>query len=94
MAASLQLIDEAVKSGAMIQTRGFCVSRVLPLALFLALRHAIPAELSSMFADHAGTTGYFSSCKESKASVSRFRCAFTSSGGVSASHWLSDTSAK
>ena len=34
MATSLQLIDEAIESGAMIQTRGFCVSLVFPLPLF------------------------------------------------------------
>jgi hypothetical protein len=34
MATSLQLINEAVESEAIIQIRGFCVSRVLPLLLF------------------------------------------------------------
>jgi hypothetical protein len=85
MATSLQLIDEAVESGADPDP---WVLRIpsSSLAALLALRHAIPAEVSSMFADHAGTTGYFSSCNAAKASVSKFRCAFTSSGGVSASH--------
>ena len=35
---------------------------------------------------HPGTTGNFSLCKPARACASRFRCAFTSSGGVSASH--------
>jgi hypothetical protein len=39
-----------------------------------------------MVADHAGTTGYFSLCNAAIVGVSSFRCAFTSSGGVNASH--------
>jgi hypothetical protein len=63
----------------------------LPAMMFLAIRRVVSRRsvggiVSSMFADHAGTTGYFSLCKAAKACVSSFRCAFTSSGGVNANH--------
>ena len=44
-------------------------------------------------ADQPGTTGNFSLCKAASVCGSTFRCACTSSGGVSASHWFSETSA-
>jgi hypothetical protein len=44
-------------------------------------------------ADHPGTTGNFALCRAASVWSSRLRCAFTNSGGVSASHWLSETSA-
>ena len=99
IATSLQLIDEAVESEAMIQTRGSAHLEFFPYRSLSASpppfrrTTAIPAEVSSMFAGHPGTTGNFSLCKAANASASSFRCAFTSSGGVRASHWFSDTSA-
>src|SRR5215211_893167 len=42
----------------------------------------------------ADTTSGLSFASAAMVSSGTFRCAWTSSGGVSASHWLSDTSAK
>ena len=49
--------------------------------------------LPLLFSSHTGTTGNFSLWKVAKACGSSFRCAFTSSGGVNANHWFSETSA-
>ena len=73
------------KRSAVLQIRGSAYPEFF-LSLFLRFATAIPAEVSSMFADHAGTTGCFSFCRAARAFASSFRCAFTNSGGVNASH--------
>ena len=64
--------------------------RELPPAGQRALKEA---EARRAARAQAGTTGALVFLSASMNSLSSLRCSFTSSGGVSASHWLSDTSA-